>query len=316
MSFAFGGNTPVVAGIANNVPLQVVNTAEGTQPFFLLVRPNSDIKKVEDLRGKTIGTFVGLDPHNAFIQCIRAELNATPEQLDIRFQNFPEFPVLARLPRGIDAAAMIPWSPAYSAIAQNQAVALFDTRGLTGPAHERGAGQRLPGVARSPFRPEGYYQYRPFWICHADIMRDDPDLVLAWLLAYQKGLLAIKQMGAQRVAEANQGDWRQPPNVGVDIIGADLVWNRGWTWLTEGDLVSVVTASTPLAAAHTIPRPVTWDLMRQHLAPVAPLQKTAWERLGSMPPDREFERPDSEISDLRGLPVWRAQEWGRYADRG
>jgi len=315
MSFAFVGNTPVVTGIANRLPLQVVNTGEGTQPFFLLVRPGSDIRKIEDLRGKTIGTFVGLDPQNAFIQCIRAELGATPEQLGIRFQNFPEFPSLARLPRGIDAAAMIPWSPAYTAIAQGHAVALFDTRGLTGPAHERGAGQRLPGVERSAFRPEGFYQFRPFWICHADIMRNDPDLVLAWLIACQKGLLAIKEMGARRVAEANQGDWRQPPEIGVDIISADLVWNRGWTWLTEGDLVSVVAASGPLAAARNIPRPVTWDDMRRHVAPVAPLQKTAWERLGMVPAEREFERPDAELTDLRGLPVWRADAWGRYADR-
>jgi ABC-type nitrate/sulfonate/bicarbonate transport system ATPase subunit len=104
-------------------------------------------------------------------------------------------------------------------------------------------------------------------------------------------------MGAQRVAEANQADWRQPPNVGVDIIGADLVWNRGWTWLTEGDLVSVVTASTPLAAARTIPRPVTWDLMRQHVAPVAPLQKAAWERLG------RFRRIASSSGRTRRLPT-------------
>src|SRR5439155_5737558 len=132
-----------------------------------------------------IGTFIGLDPQNAFIQCLRAELGMTPDQLGIKFQNFPEFPSLARLPRGIDAAAMIPWSPAYTAIARGDAVSLFDTRGLTGPAHELGEGKRLPGVARSPFRPEGYYQFRPFWICHAEILKKDPDLVLAWMIAYQ-----------------------------------------------------------------------------------------------------------------------------------
>ncbi len=174
MSFAFVGNTPVVTGIANGLPLQVVTIGEGTQPFFLLVRPNSDIRTMEDLKGKTVGTFIGLDPQNAFIQSLSAELKATPDQLDVRFQNFPEFPVLARLPRGIDAAGMIPWSPAYTAIAQNQAVALFDTRGLTGPAYADGAGHTLPGVANSPFRPEGLYQFRPFWIAHADLLRNDP----------------------------------------------------------------------------------------------------------------------------------------------
>jgi ABC-type nitrate/sulfonate/bicarbonate transport system substrate-binding protein len=316
MAFALVGNTPVVTGIANRLPLQVVTTAEGTQPFFLLVRPGSEIRKIEDLKGKTVGTFVGLDPQNAFIQALNAELGVPPDRLGIRFQNFPEFPSLARLPRGIDAAGMVPWSPAYSAIAAGHAVSLFDTRGVTGPAHELGEGKRLPGIARSPFRPEGYYQYRPFMICHAEIAEKDPDLVLAWLIAYQKGLEGIKALGAQKVAERNEGDWKQPPRVGVGIIAADLLWNRGWVWLTEGDMVSVVSASKPLAAAGNIPKPVTWEVAREHLQRVAPLQKTARERTGGVPPDAEFERPDSELTDLRGLPVWRLDRWGRYADRG
>lgn len=315
MSFALVGNTPVVTGIANRLPLQVVTTAEGTQPFFLLVRPNSEIRKIEDLKGKTVGTFVGLDPQNAFIQALSAELGVPPDRLGIRFQNFPEFPSLARLPRGIDAAGMVPWSPAYSAIAAGHAVALFDTRGVTGPGHELGEGKRLPGLARSPFRPEGYYQYRPFWICHTEIVEKDPDLVLAWLIAYQKGLEGIKALGPQKVAERNEGDWRQPPKVGVGIITADLLWNRGWVWLTEGDMVSVVSASRPLATAGNIPKPVTWEVAREHLQRVAPLQKTAWERTGAVPPEAEFERPDAELADLRGLPVWRSDRWGRYADR-
>ena len=135
------------------------------------------------------------------------------------------------------------------------------------------------------------------------------------MISYQKGLDAIKKAGPRAVAEANKDDWKQPPEIGVNIISADLTWNRGWTWLTEGDLVSVVAASAPLVAAKNIQKPVTWEVMRQHVAAVAPLQKAAWEKLGRNPPDKEFEKPDSEISDLRGLPIWRASEWGRYANR-
>jgi hypothetical protein len=316
MSFAFVGNTPVVVGIANGLPLQVVTTGEGTQPFFLLVRPNSDILKMEDLRGKTVGTFVGLDPQNAFIQSLSAELNATPEQLDIRFQNFPEFPLLARLPRGIDAAGMIPWSPAYTAIAQHLAVALFDTRGLTGPAYDGGADHTLSGVANSPFRPEGFYQFRPFWIAHSDLMRSDPDLVLAWMISYQKGLDTIRKIGPEQIAEVNQADWHQPPDIGRNIITADLLWNRGWVWLCEGDLVSVVAASPSLVATNNIPQPVTWDIVKKHLEPVASMQQTAWQDSGRNPLQAEFEKPDAELSELRGLPVWEIARWGRYADRG
>jgi hypothetical protein len=34
------------------------------------------------------------------------------------------------------------------------------------------------------------------------------------------------------------------------------------------------------------------------------------------PGDAEFERPDAELAELRGLPVWRLDRWGRYVDRG
>ncbi|MBX3576134.1 MAG: ABC transporter substrate-binding protein [Rhizobiaceae bacterium] len=314
MTFAFVGNTPVVTAIANNLPLQVVTTGEGTQPFFMLVRPGSEIRNVADLQGKTIGTLVGLDPQNAFIQALAGELGKTPEDLGIRFQNFPEFPVLARLPRGIDAAGMVPWSPSYSAIDAGHAVVLFDTRGTTGPAYAGGAGQRLSGVGQSPFRPEGFYQFRPFWITHSEVMQNDPDLVLAWIIAYQRSLTAIREQGAEKVAVANQEEWRQPPNIGVDIISADLLWNRGWVWICEGDMLSVVAASGPLAAAGNISRAITWDVMKEHLAAIAPLQKRAWEVAGQ-PVQSAFEKPDSELTDLRGLPVWESEKWGRYADR-
>jgi hypothetical protein len=169
---------------------------------------------------------------------------------------------------------------------------------------------------RSPFRPEGYYQYRPFWICHADVLQKDPDLVLAALIAYQRGLEGIKALGAQKVAERNEGDWKQPPKIGTGIITADLLWNRGWTWLTEGDFVSVVSASKALARAGNIPKAVTWEVAKEHLQRIAPLQKAAWEKTGMTPGDAEFERPDAELAELRGLPVWRLDRWGRYADRG
>jgi hypothetical protein len=81
-------------------------------------------------------------------------------------------------------------------------------------------------------------------------------------------------------------------------------------------MVSVVSASRPLATAGNIPKPVTWEVAREHLRRIAPLQKTAWERTGGLPPEAEFERPDAELTDLRGLPVWRHDKWGRYADRG
>ena len=51
----------------------------GRLPFFLQVRPDTDIHKMEYLQGKTVGTFIGLDPQNAFIQSPSAELKATAE---------------------------------------------------------------------------------------------------------------------------------------------------------------------------------------------------------------------------------------------
>jgi ABC-type nitrate/sulfonate/bicarbonate transport system substrate-binding protein len=315
MAIAVIGNTPIVIGIANELPIQVLTTAEGKMPFYLLVRPNSEIKTIDDLKGKVIGTIVGTDPHSAFIQTLHAEFGKTPDELGIRIQNFPEFPTLARLPRGIDAAALVPAIPAFNAMREGHAVALFDTLGMTGPAYKGGPGQRLPSVSRSLFRPEGFFQHRGMWVAHAEVMKNEPRLVHAWIRAQQKALTEIKKLGPEKVAEDNQVDWKQPIDIGAKFIREDLVWQRGWVWLTEGEILSVVTASRQMAKAGVIRRPVTWDLAKEHLKPTMQMQHEAWESAGRVPPASEFEKPDSELTELRGLPVWRAPEWKRFVDR-
>jgi hypothetical protein len=315
MTFAFVGDSPVITGIGQGLPLQLLTTGEGNQPFYLLVRPGSDIKTLADLEGKTIGTIVGLAPQKAFFQALEYELGKTAEEMNISFVNFAEFGSLIAMPEGIDAAAMVPWIPSYISIAQGHSEALLDTNAFTGPAHELGEGERLPGVSNSPYSPEGYYQYRAYWIAHSDIMEQEPDLILAWFVAYQRALDQILELGDQAVAERTEVHWQQPPAVGVEIINDDVVWTRGWIWQTEGDLLPLVCGSKSLVAAGQLPSELTWEVMKEHLAPIAQLQEQAREITGTPVGDDAFEVADSEILDLRGLPLWRMDEWGRYTDR-
>lgn len=316
MAIAVIGNTPSVIAMANNLPIQVLTSAEGKLPFYVLVRPDSDIKTIQDLRGKTIGTILGTDPHSALLQILLAEFNSTPDELGIRLQNFPEFPSLARLPRGIDAAAVVPPVPALPAIDDGAAVVLFDTLGNTGPAYEGGEGQRLESVANSLFRPEGYFCHRGFWVAHGEIMEREPDLVRAWIITQQKALDALKALGPEAVAKNNEVDWKRPAEVGAGFLRNDLVWDRGWVWMTEGEILSAVTASPQMAKAGAIQRPVTWEVAQDHLAPVAAMQEEIWKSLGSNPSQSEFEKADAELAELRGLPVWQSANWARYKDRG
>ncbi len=315
MAFGFIGNTPVITGLVNKLPIQVVTSAEGTQPFYLLVRPDSAIKSLANLRGKTVGTIVGADPQNALVQLLRTELNASPTDLDIKFVNFPSLPLMASLPRGVDASGMVPWSPAYTAIQKGVAVALVDSLGRTGPAYEGGAGKILPSIKKSPYFPEGFYEYRPFWVCHSDILSESPELISAWLKAYQTGLTAIKNLGAQLVATANEKDWDQVPSIGARIINDDLQWKRGWIWLVEGDAVSIVLGSQGLAKAKAISGPLTWDDVKAHLRPIADMQKKVWESIGKVPAEEAFTVSDDQLHELRGFSVWQMEKWGRYYRR-
>ncbi|MBN9066119.1 MAG: ABC transporter substrate-binding protein, partial [Rhizobiales bacterium] len=49
------GNTPIIRGIAAKQPWSILNVGEGHMRFVLATRPDSGIRNVQDLKGKTVG---------------------------------------------------------------------------------------------------------------------------------------------------------------------------------------------------------------------------------------------------------------------
>lgn len=317
MSFAVIGTTPATTVVSRKLPIQFLGTSGGAMPFYLLVPPNSDIKSVEDLRGKTVGTVVGADPQNAFIQTIRATLGVSPDELGIKFVNFPTLPLAASLPGGIDAAGMIPAIFAYQALNNNQARVLVDTLGRTGVASALGPGKILPSVNKSPYAPEGFYEHRGLWTCHEDIISKDPQLAQAFVTALQKGLSALKKSSAGKaipVARLMMSEWNLPLGFATRILVGDIVWSRGWIWSVEGDFVLNVAGSDALVKAGSLSAPVTWQDLKSYLRPVAQIQQRGWAASNRVPPLNAFPG-DKKLRYLRGYPVWQMSKWGLYANR-
>ena len=99
------GNTPIIRGIAAGQPWTVLNVGEGHFRFVIVTRPDSDIRNVQDLKGKTIGALLGGDPYNALSQILLAELGSgDPRGPGIKIINTPTQAQAATIPRGMDAA--------------------------------------------------------------------------------------------------------------------------------------------------------------------------------------------------------------------
>ena len=231
LSFAIIGPTPASVIISHNLPVKSIAITGGKLPFYLLVRPNSDIKSIADLRGKTVGTIVGTDFQASFIQLIRSTLDVSPDQLGIKFVSFPTAPLAASLPSGIDAAGMITPLFAFGALNNNQARVLVDSLGRTGSAWGGGPGKLLPQVARAPYAPEGFFEHRGILTCHEDIIEKDPKLAQVFLTAFQKSLVALKKSTGGKaipVARMMMGEWGLPLGFATRLVVGDLVWNRGW----------------------------------------------------------------------------------------
>jgi len=92
------------------------------------------------------------------------------------------------------------------------------------------------------------------------------------------------------------------------VVKDDVLFSRGWSWPTEKDALAVLESSRYMADNKQIEKALTWDKVRTQFQRTAPLVKQAYDRLGGKPAAPEFLRTD--VSDLRGRPVWEMDKWG------
>lgn len=305
------GNTPIVRLLAQNQGINVLTVGEGHLRMVLCTRPDSAIKSIADLKGKTVGALVGGDPYNALAQMLLHELgNADPRAFDIKIINTPTQAQAATLPSGMDAAVAI--YPAFlKANAEIGTKGIMNSFGYTeagykGPAGE-GAGLLLPGVKKSPFYPDGYYLHRSFWICNDRIVSADAAIGQAFLVAMQRSVDALGKMKPEATAESVNKYWGLPPELGAKVVGDEVVFQRGWIWPTEGDAAAITQISNLMVESRLIPKPLTFDQVKSSFSKAAPLLKKAYDASGKTPPEADF--TSKSAKDLRGLPAWQMESW-------
>ena len=311
LDFGMWGNTPIVRMIAQNQPIHLLSVGEGHFRFVLATRKDSPIRSIQDLKGKTVGTLLGGDPYNAFSQMLRYEMgNPDPRAFDITVVNTPTQAQAATIPTGMDAAILI--HPAFlKANAELGTAGIMNSFGYTeahykGPAGE-GAGKLLESVKKSAFYPDGYYLHRSFWIGAPAIVKDNPAVVTAFLMAQQDAVAKLSAMPPGDVSELSKKYWELPPALGAKVVSDDVLFARGWCWPTEGDATAILEISKFMVEGKLIPKPLTWTQVRDAFAPAGPVLREAYVKTGSKPDAAAFAA--SNAKDMRGLPAWDVAKW-------
>jgi ABC-type nitrate/sulfonate/bicarbonate transport system substrate-binding protein len=304
------GNTPIIRAISAKLPISLMGVGEGRLRFLIATRQGSPIRKIQDLKGKTVGVLLGGDPYNAFTQMLRFEMgSANPRDHDIRLVNTPTLAQAAQVPTGMDASCAI--YPAFLAAQPTGTVAVMNSFGYTEDYYEgplgKGAGILLPSVKKSPFYPDGYYLHRSFWVVHNALTEKHPKVVVAFVIAMQEAVAALSAMDPGVVSQLVKDYWKLDPAQGAKVVKDDVLFARGWCWPTENDARAVLEVSKFLVDSKVIEQPLAWAQVKNAFARTAPLVKEAYERLGSKPPSAEFMRTD--VADLRGLPLWEMNRW-------
>ena len=311
LDFGLWGNTPIIRGIAQQQPWNVLNVGEGHLRFVLAVRPNSEIRNVQDLKGKTVGALLGGDPYNAFSQILLGELGSgDPRANGIKIINTPTQAQAAALPTGMDAA-IVTYPAFLKANKEIGTVGIVNSFGYTeshykGPAGE-GAGILLPSVKNSPFYPDGFYLHRSFWMVQNKLLTAHPDLVTAFVAAQQEAVDGLGKMTPDQISDLSKKYWGLPGDLGAKVVEDEVLFIRGWVWPTEGDAGALLAVSKFMLQGGLIDEALTWDQVKDAFKPGASLIKKAWEETGKKPPMDVFTAKDTK--DLRGLPVWDMDKW-------
>lgn len=305
------GNTPIIRAIAAEQPFTVLTVGEGHFRFVLATKPDSGIRNMEDLKGKTVGALLGGDPYNVLSQMLLYELGSgNPEDHDISIVNTSTQAQAATLPRGMDAAIVV--YPAFLKAQQELGtVGIINSFGYTedhyqGPAGE-GGGILLESVKESPFYPDGFYLHRSFWVTHNNLLENHPQVVVAFSVAQQQAVEAMSTMDPAEISQLVEEYWELPPELGAKVVQDEVLFIRGWIWPTEGDARAVLETSKFMVSGGLIEEPLTRQQVRGNMAKAAPLLEEAYERTDQNIPRDEFLGTDAQ--DIRGLPTWEMEEW-------
>lgn len=295
------GFLPTSRAILQGQDIHYLSLYEGRLKVWLAVRPGSPIRTIDDLKGKTIGTFVGGDIQFFLTQVLRAHTGvADPAQLDIKVVNVPSAAAMENMPAGIDAVTI--FGPNYlSGVSKGTLVGLVSNQGDTGPAWIDGQGKEPREFKNSAFYPEAYMLHRAVWAARGEVIRNSPELIEALLMAQQDAIRELRKMSPAQAAALAKDVWKIPGEVGAVIVETDLLWERPWTWFTLPDLQGLARNGVLALDAKIIDKAITLEQILDNVKIVAPIAKRAYERI-QYPEPSAF--TDPKAKDVRGLPFW------------
>ncbi len=302
------GSTPTIRNLSQPNAAVPIAIAGGGIKFPLQVPPNSSIKNLDDLKGKTVLTIVGSDLHLVLNLMLQAHFGTDDAKaLGITVKNIQAFAELTRAQSGIDAVLNVE-PAAQGAVNAGELVNLLLNDGTTGPAYDgpegKGAGHKIASFAKTPFAPEAYYPHRIWWVARQEFLQQNPKAIVALLVANARATKLVTQMTPDAVIDLASQDWFSDRAAQRPYVENILYRRRGWSWITEGDARTLVGLSKVKSIYQT---ELTGDGVKRLMAPAAPLARDAWERVGKDPGPDAF--LDTKAIDVRGLPLWEIDRW-------
>jgi ABC-type nitrate/sulfonate/bicarbonate transport system substrate-binding protein len=305
------GSSAYLGLVAQDQPVTPVALAEGHFKVLLITRNETPIKNLRDLQGKTVGTIVGTDLYNVLAQMILAEFGtADPAEAGIQIANIPSVPQLATVPAGVDATIVTIPSFLQAQTLGLPVVEVVNSYGLSGDYYDgpegAGAGLTIETATESAFWPEGFYGHRAVFVARDAIVSEQPDAVAAFLMAHQRALEAIQGMAPEDVAALVENDWGILASGGAPIVADDLLTQRGWSYITEGDAAVLLLQADLAFASGAIAAPISWDSLVAALEKGAAVAQLAYDADEQRPSEDEFL---DTSADSRGFPTWESSNW-------
>jgi ABC-type nitrate/sulfonate/bicarbonate transport system substrate-binding protein len=302
------GSTPLIRMLGSGNPFIPIALAGGGMNFPLMVRQDSPIHDLTGLQGATVLTAVGDDPQLVLARMLQAEFgHDNLQRLRIALRPAADTAELGRAPSGVDAVMGV--QPlGYAAERQGLLATLLLNDGSTGAAWRGpegdGAGHRARSFAKTPLAPEAYYPHRQWWVVRQDFLRANQDLVVAFLSANARAAAAMGAATIDRVIQVGGAQWAGEQRDQERFVQRILWHRRGWAWITEGDVRTLVVLS---GTKSLFENELKADEVLRLLKLAAPLTRKAWILAGARPALSAFTDPDAD--DIRGPPIWEIEKW-------
>ncbi|MHA3979199.1 ABC transporter substrate-binding protein [Halovulum sp. GXIMD14794] len=310
LQYGMLGSTPAIRLLATPNPAVPIAIAGGGLDFPVQVKPDSDIRNMEDMRGKTVLTIVGSDLHLQWVNMLKAYFGTSDAaELDITMRNITAVTELFEAQDNIDAVVGLnPGS--FGAEERGVLETLITNYGTTGKHYDgpegSGAGHVLDWFSQAQFAPEAFYPHRIWWAVRQQFLDAHPEAVTAFLVANQQATQALAAMAPGEVTEIIGDHWPQSASVDARnaVVDVTLWYRRGWSWITEGDARTLVGLSEEKEIFET---PLSADLVKTILQRGAAAAEAAYAQAGDVPANDVF--TDPKATDVRGQPQWQIADW-------